>query len=334
MRALSHLRPAYMAASLCCSALTFRTLRRGTFLSNKGGPLTTVHFSGYDAKRRPDLPWTPEDTPRLVGMRAKRITWKDIVSHFHGRTLGAIRSKYYKSAAPRNKFTRPIKKLSPDDRQKIIELHEKGETWEQISAQLPDQPHWRSIKRAWSSNQSMKGDLGPKSWTDKELKLLVSLRMRKLWTWGAIAKKLGRSIGGVSKRFNLHLDVENKAKYLTIINSRRYTPTEDERMLLLGDAGLSCTKIAAYLPGRSARSVNNRLRLLRRRSGRPVRYKDPKLQQLRQELIDLRARKIPWKDIFPRYPNIRPSCLKDNFWRARTTGVKPSTISVDRAKEE
>jgi hypothetical protein len=264
--------------------------------------------------------------------------------HFPGRALAAIQKKYYRKA-PRDEglqLTHPGQGLTPQERRKVFKLRKGGASWKEISQQLPNRPccSATSLRNAWNTG-GLSEDRAPETrkkryvpWSEKDAKLLLKLRTQNCWAFLAIARKLGRTLSAVINRYERDTGIEHKPKHRVVATAlRRYTPKEDQHIMSLRAAGLTPAEIAARTaPRRSLLSIRNRLYILRGRSGE-IKRANPETLRLRQDLVDLRARGVPWKEIYAQYPNLSCACLERALYLAREFGMKPSDRRQSHIKD-
>ena len=207
---------------------------------------------------RTEIPWTPEENERLLGLVEGGVPWKEVAKLFPRRTLSGIQSHYgfLKSgelastpAKARNKFTAEEDKL-------LSELVGVGRSWSEIAKFFPV----RSTNALRSRYRLLGKSPQKPRWTAEEDKLLLEL-VGMDRSWSEIAKFFPRrTLPGIQSHYGFLKSGELASTPAKAQN--KFTAEENKLLLDLGGTDRSWTEIAKSFPERSITYLKSRYRLL------------------------------------------------------------------------
>ena len=130
--------------------------------------------------------WTAEEDIKLLEMRELDIfTWEDIAAHFDGRTVSALRTRFWRIMSQRDELTRRGDYWTPAEDAKLLRLVGQGLRSEDIAEALSDRTQAGvNARYTYLTGETIDSESGRgKKYTEKEDALLLQLGGRKDMKW-------------------------------------------------------------------------------------------------------------------------------------------------------
>lgn len=265
-------------------------------------PVTTLRISRSFSiqSRRNGAQWTEEDIERVVQLGDSGAHFEEIAESFPGRSVNALRKKYYQHSSA---FERPCRVVwTKEESDRVVHLRKSGVPWEEIAALTPGRTIGAVKKIYWKNEHSVQKPARP--WTADENALVAKMRKDGV-SWDKIASNFPeRTIHAVQTHYYNYVEgAEMKIKEV-------WTVEEYERLHRMKKSGASWADIAAAFPNRTKESL-----MTRYGKGFPIRNRAWFTKEEDALLRESRNRGDSWAQTSKLFPNRSVHLLRVRWHR-------------------